>query len=68
MIAIARGIGHTVATAHMADHAPGAAEYVLKALAIEGKPMNAEREWQNNALPPEIRELVLVSREKKSKF
>lgn len=68
MIAIARGIGHAVATAHMADHAPGAAEYVLKALAIEGKPMDTEREWQDSALPPEIRELVLSSREKKRKF
>ncbi|MDD5376826.1 MAG: hypothetical protein PHH16_01785 [Candidatus Gracilibacteria bacterium] len=67
-IAIARGIGHMVATAHMADHAPGAAEYMLKALAIEGKPMDTERVWQNEALPPEIRELVLSSREKKRKF
>lgn len=67
-IAIARGIGHAVATAHMADHAPGAAEYVLKALAIEGKPMDVERAWQNETLPPEIRELVLSSREKKQKF
>lgn len=68
MIAIARGIGHAVATAHMADHAPGAAEYVLKALAIEGKQMDTERKWQNEALPPEIRELVLSSREKKRGF
>jgi hypothetical protein len=36
-IAIARAAGHAVATAHMADHAPGAAEYAIKAVALAGK-------------------------------
>ena len=30
--AVARSIGHTVATAHMADHSPGGALYALKAV------------------------------------
>jgi hypothetical protein len=67
-VAIARGIGHTVATAHMADHAPEAAEYALKAIAIEGKSINTERKWQDDQLPLEIKKLVLDSRLKKSKF
>jgi hypothetical protein len=67
-IAIARGVGHAVATAHMADHAQGAAEYALKALSSEGKPIDAERKWQDKQLPQEIKELVLSSRKKKSKF
>ena len=33
-IAVARAIGHTVATAHMADHSLGAALYALKAVKI----------------------------------
>ena len=66
--AVARGVGHTVATAHMADHAPGAAEYALKALASEGKPIDEERKWQDEQLPPEIKELVLSNRKAKNKF
>jgi len=64
-IAIARAIGHAVATAHMADHAPGAAEYALKAIVCEGKPIDAERQWQDNQLTPDIRSLVLSVRNKK---
>jgi hypothetical protein len=67
-VAIARAAGHAVATAHMADHAPGAAEYALKALAILGKPIKKERKWQNNHLPLEIKELVLSSRKMNIKF
>ena len=67
-IAIARGVGHAVATAHMADHAPGAAEYALTALACEGRPIDAERKWQDKRLPCEIQKLVLLSRKKKSRF
>ena len=67
-IAVARGVGHTVATAHMADHAPGGAEYALKALAAAGKPIEEERAWQNAQLPQEIKNLVLTDREKKSWF
>jgi hypothetical protein len=61
-IAIARSIGHAVATAHMADHAPGAAMYALKAVNLAGKSIDEERYWQNRHLrylSSEIVELVL---------
>ena len=67
-IAIARGIGHAVSTAHMADHAPGAAEYALKALAMKDLPTEEEHRWQDSQLPKEIKELVMSSRKSKSKF
>jgi hypothetical protein len=66
-IAIARAIGHTVATAHMADHSLGSALYALKAVKNAGKSVDAERKWQNKQLPPEIKELVLTSRGEKEK-
>jgi hypothetical protein len=65
-IAVARAVGHAVATAHMADHAPGAADYALKAIKATGKSLEAEREWQNEQLPSEIRELVLSARSNRS--
>jgi hypothetical protein len=61
-IAVARSVGHAVATAHMADHSPGAAIYALKAIIIAGKSTDKEREWQNKQLQqlsPEIADLVL---------
>jgi len=61
-IAVARSIGHAVATAHMADHSLGAALYALKAIKSAGQSIDAERKWQNEQLPSEIRELVLTSR------
>jgi len=64
-IAIARAIGHAVATAHMADHSLGAALYALKAVRAAGRSTDAEKEWQNEQLPPEIAELILSSRTKK---
>jgi hypothetical protein len=66
-IAIARAAGHAVATAHMADHSLGGALYALKALKIAGKSIDAERKWQNEQLPPEIKELVLTTRGQKEK-
>ena len=66
-IAAARSVGHAVATAHMADHSLGAALYALKAVKNAGKSIDAEREWQNEQLPPEIMELVLSARSKKEK-
>jgi len=68
LIAIARAVGHAVATAHMADHSPGAAEYALKAVASEGKSIDVERKWQDKQLTPDIMELVLSARNKKRKF
>ena len=66
-IAVARAIGHAVATAHMADHSLGAAIYALKAVKNAGKSIDAERKWQNEQLPSEIRELILTSRGNKEK-
>lgn len=66
-IAIARAIGHAVATAHMADHSLGGALYALKAIKFANKSVDAERKWQNKQLPAEIRELILSSRITKEK-
>ena len=67
-IAVARSIGHAVATAHMADHSLGAALYALKAVKHAGKSIEDEREWQNEhlqQLPMEIVELVRTTMRKK---
>ena len=61
-IAVARSVGHAVATAHMADHSLGAAWYALKAVKNAGKSIDAERKWQDEQLPSEIKELVLTAR------
>jgi hypothetical protein len=66
-IAVARAVGHAVSTAHMSDHSIGAALYALKAVKLAGKSTEAERKWQNNKLPPSVRELVLAAREMKEK-
>jgi hypothetical protein len=60
---VARSVGHAVATAHMADHSLGAAWYALKAVKSAGGSVDGEKKWQNEQLPPEIRELVLTARE-----
>jgi hypothetical protein len=57
-IAIARSVGQAVATAHMADHALGAAWYALKAVKSISKSVDEERQWQEEQLPPEIKDLV----------
>ncbi len=57
-IAIARSVGQAVATAHIADHAMGAAWYALKAVKSIGKSVDEERQWQEEQLPPEIKDLV----------
>jgi hypothetical protein len=61
-VAVARSIGQAVASAHMADHSLGAAIYALKAAKFAGRSIDAEREWQNEQLPSEIKELVLTTR------
>ena len=63
--AVARAVGHAVATAHMADHALGSAYYALKAVRAAGKSPEAEQRWQVDRLPPEIRDLVLSAWEMK---
>jgi hypothetical protein len=66
--AVARSVGHAVATAHMADHSAGAALYALKAVKNAGISTDAERTWQYEHLPPEIRELVLTAMREKDKI
>ncbi|MCF8380613.1 MAG: hypothetical protein K9H49_13620 [Bacteroidales bacterium] len=61
-VAIARSVGHAVATAHMADHSMGAAYYALKAAKNAGLSIEEVRKWQNEKLPLEVRELVLKAR------
>lgn len=67
MTALIRSAGHAVATAHMADHSLGAPLYALKAFKLAGKGLKPERKWQNDHLPPEVKELVLSSRPHKEK-
>ncbi len=68
--AVARSIGHAVATAHMADHSTGAALYALKALKLTNLPFDKEREWQYKQLqqlPSDIVTLIqntLAAKEK----
>jgi len=64
-IAVARCVGHAVATAHMADHSLGAALYALKAVKNAGKSPDAERKWQDEQLPSEIKDLILTARKSK---
>lgn len=59
--AIARSIGQTVATAHMADHSLGGAFYALKAIKLANKEIEIEKNWQTkklSELPAEIIEIV----------
>jgi hypothetical protein len=65
-IAVALAVGHAVATAHMADHSLGAAWYALKATKSAGKSAEAERGWQNEQLPSEIKTLVLTARARRN--
>jgi hypothetical protein len=69
-IAVARSVGHAVATAHMADHAMGAALYALRAVQHAGKSVEEESAWQHEqlqSLPPEIARLVQTTMANKSK-
>lgn len=65
--AVARSVGQAVATAHMSDHSLGAALYALKAVESAGRSIDAERKWQNEQLPKEIKELILTTRGQKEK-
>ena len=66
-VAVARSVGHAVATAHMADHSLVAALFALKAVKYAGKSADSERKWQNEQLPSEIMQLVVSARSKKEK-
>jgi len=61
-VAVARSVGHAVATAHMADHSLGAMWYALKAVGQAGQSIETERKWQDEHLPQDIRGLVLTAR------
>jgi len=61
-IAVARSVGHAVATAHMADHSLGAALNALKAVKHASQSPDAERRWQDEQLPPEIKDFILTAR------
>jgi hypothetical protein len=61
-VAVARAVGHAVATAHMADHSLGPAYYSLKAVKAAGKATDEERRWQDEHLPTGVKELVLSAR------
>jgi len=61
-IAVAHSVGQAVATAHMADHSLGAAWYALRAVNHAGTSVDAERQWQDEHLPLEIKDLVLTAR------
>lgn len=58
-VAAARAAGHAVATAHAADHSLGPVIYGLKAIEAAGGSTDAERTWQLEQLPDEVRELVV---------
>ena len=64
-IAVARAVGHAVATAHMADHSLRAADYALKAVKLANKSIDAERKFQDDNLSPAIKELILSARNSK---
>jgi len=70
--AAARAAGQAVATAHMADHAPHAAAYAIRAVQAAGNRRDdvvaagRERTWQQERLPEEIRALVLSTGEGQS--
>jgi len=61
--AVARSVGQTVATAHMADHSLGGAFYALKAIKYAKGDLENERDWQAKRLaelPPEVVEIVQI--------
>lgn len=51
-VAAARATGHAAATAHVASHAPHAADYAVKA--AEAVDAMGEREWQHQCLPEHL--------------
>ncbi|MHB1277678.1 MAG: putative immunity protein [Bacteroidia bacterium] len=66
--AIARSVGQTLATAHMADHSLGGAFYALKAVKLAHGNVEEEKEWQNKRLaelPKELVEIVQTMWKKK---
>lgn len=58
-VAAARAAGQACAVAHMFDHAPHAATYAAKAVALNGgkEAHDLERTWQWETLAPELRSI-----------
>lgn len=56
--AVARSIGQTAATAHMADHSLGGAYYALKAIKLANRDLEGEKNWQTGKLMELPREIV----------
>jgi hypothetical protein len=56
----ARAAGQAVATAHVPQHAYGAAYYALKAIVAAGGDAAGEREWQAERLPEEMMGRIVV--------
>jgi hypothetical protein len=55
---VARSVGHAVATAHMADHSPGAGWYSAKAFRRAGIEQKISELWKFDNIPEEIKELI----------
>ncbi len=58
--ALARSVGQTVATAHMADHSLGGAFYALKAIKFAKMNVEEEKKWQDKKLAGLPKELIEV--------
>jgi hypothetical protein len=59
--------GQAVAVAHVAAHDLGAAAYAIRAAAAsDGRARLAERDWQRERIPAELRELVLDDQRRRS--
>ncbi|MCF7801360.1 MAG: hypothetical protein K9N34_05010 [Candidatus Marinimicrobia bacterium] len=61
--AVARAAGQAVSTPHMADHAPGAAYYAMKAVRLLAgrEAAREEHAWQHGCLPEPVRELIITT-------
>ncbi len=56
----ARAAGHAAATAHVATHAPHAADYAITA--AEAANITGEREWQYKHLSKHLRSIIFPTR------
>ena len=67
--AAARATGHAAATAHVAGHAPHAANYAVKAVTYAAVPTDStavaseERDWQYGRLPAHLRPVAFPARD-----
>lgn len=60
----ARATGHAAATAHVPTHAPHAADYAVKSVALASTDASAvekERDWQYQRLPEHLWQVVFPS-------